>query len=368
MTALGPGSIEADGIDPADAPTEDAETAETASAPTETAEPTEARDHPKIRVIWNAAAGSKGGIPTNSGDETLIRELMARGRLGSELVATDNPKDARAEAGDAVSRGYDLVVAAGGDGTVGVVAEQLLGSQTALGILPFGSVMNIARSLGIPRDAQAAAEAIATGEVVAIDVGESAGRPFFEAGSVGMNAAMFREAQRFDDGDWGSIARTMWVAIRYRPARMSIDLEGRQIRTRALMVTVSNGPYSGAGMMVAPGARLDDGLFDVRVFRRFSKPRLIRHLLSIAFGRYRYAPEVDTYRSRSVRIESAHPLPARADSRDLGTTPVTFVTRPGALRVVVPAKVAEEADEQAADEQAVDQANTLAPGESVASG
>jgi len=147
---------------------------------------------------------------------------------------------------------------------------------------------------------------------------------------------MFREAQRFEDGDLTSIVRTMWVALRFRPARMSIELEDRHIRTRALMVTVSNGPYTGAAMTVAPEARLDDGKFDVRLFRRFSKFRLIRHLISIAFGRYRYAPEIDTYRSAVVRIDSASPLPARADSRDLGTTPVEFRVRPLALRVVVP--------------------------------
>jgi diacylglycerol kinase (ATP) len=180
----------------------------------------------------------------------------------------------------------------------------------------------------------------AAAPVRAIDVGEAAGKPFFEAASVGMNAAMFREAQRFETGDWGSIGRTLSVAVRFRPARMSIDLEDGRIRTRALMVTVANGPYTGAGMTVAPEARLDDGKFDVRVFRRFSKPRLIRHLVSIAFGRYRYAPEVDTYRSRNVRIESASPLPARADSRDLGTTPVEFRVRPRALRVVVPTAAA----------------------------
>jgi diacylglycerol kinase family enzyme len=196
--------------------------------------------------------------------------------------------------------------------------------------------MNIARSVGIPRDPAAAAEVIRTGTATPIDVGEVRGRPFFEAGSVGMNAAMFREAQRFESGVWSSILRTIWVAFRYRPARMAIDLEDQRIRTRALMVTVSNGPYSGAAMTVAPDARLDDGRFDIRVFRRFSKVRLLRHLVSIAFGRYRYAPEVDTYRSRFVRIESARPLPARADSRDLGSTPVEFVTRPGALLVVVP--------------------------------
>ncbi|HET7702172.1 MAG TPA: diacylglycerol kinase family protein, partial [Candidatus Limnocylindrales bacterium] len=229
------------------------------------------RSHARIRVIWNPSAGSKGGISTNGLTEEQVRELMARARLGSELVATTSAEDALAQAGDAVSRRYDLVVAVGGDGTVAGIAGKLLGSSTALGILPLGSVMNIARSLGIPRDVGAAADAIATGSEAVIDVGEVAGRPFYEAGSVGMNAAMFREAQRFDDGDWSSIVRTLWVALRYRPARMTIDLDDGQIRTRALMITVSNGPYSGAGMTVAPGARLDDGRFDVRVFRRFSK-------------------------------------------------------------------------------------------------
>jgi diacylglycerol kinase family enzyme len=89
-------------------------------------------------------------------------------------------------------------------------------------------------------------------------------------------------------------------------------------------------------MTVAPGARLDDGKFDVRVFRRFSKWQLITHLASIAFGRRRYAPEVSTYRSARVDVTSAHPLPCRADSHDLGTTPIEFRVRPGALRVVVP--------------------------------
>lgn len=297
----------------------------------------------RIRVIWNPSAGSKGGISTNGLTEEQVRDLMARAGLGTELVPTASAEEARDRAADAVRRGYDRVVAVGGDGTVGVVAGQLLGSSTALAILPLGSVMNIARSLGIPRDVGAAADAIASGSEALVDVGEVDGVPFYEAGSVGMNAAMFREAQRFDDGDWSSIVRTVWVALRYRPARMTIDLDDGRVRTRALMITVSNGPYSGAGMTMAPGARLDDGKFDVRIFRRFSKTRLLRHLVSIAFGRERYAPEVDTYRSRAVRVESRHPLPARADSRDLGTTPVEFVTRPAALRVIVPGRVADRA-------------------------
>jgi diacylglycerol kinase (ATP) len=289
-------------------------------------------------VIWNPGSGSKGGIPTNSADEGRLRELMRRAGLGDELIVAATPEEVSAHASDAARSGHRLVVAAGGDGTVGLVATQLLGSDTALAILPFGSVMNIARSLALPRDQERAADVISDGAVRTIDVGEVHGRPFFETASVGMNAAMFHAAESFDRGDWTAILRTVWVAIRYRPARMLIALDDRRIRTRALMVTVSNGPYTGAGMTVAPDARLDDGRLDVRVFRRFSKVRLLRHLASIAFGRYRYAPEVDSYRSRTVRIDGARPLPARADGCDLGTTPVEFAVRPRALRVIVPSR------------------------------
>src|SRR5829696_7951503 len=199
------------------------------------AEPSQTAGPPRIRVIWNPRAGAKGPLPTGQASEERIRELMARARLGPELVSPASIDDARANAGDAASRGYDLVVAAGGDGTVSAVADELVGTETALGILPLGSVMNIARSLGLPRDPEKAADVIADGRVIAIDVGEVGRRAFYESGSVGMNAAMFREAQRFDAGDWSSIVRTIWVAIRYRPARMAIDLEDRQLRTRALM-------------------------------------------------------------------------------------------------------------------------------------
>jgi len=256
----------------------------------------------RARVIWNANAGAKGGIPTNSVAEQQLREVLARHGLADALVASSSEADACRLAREAVGDRFELVVAAGGDGTIGMVAEELLGSQTALGILPLGS-----------------------------------DRTFFEAGSVGMHAAMFRYAQEFDHGDYLAILRTIWVAIRYRPARISIELDDETVRTRALMVTASNGPYTGIGMTVAPDARLDDGAFDVRVFRGFSKPELLRHLVSIAFGRRAYSPHVSTYRSARVRIESASPLPCRADSHDMGTTPIEFTVKPRALRVVVPA-------------------------------
>jgi diacylglycerol kinase (ATP) len=295
----------------------------------------------RYRIIRNPGAGAKGGISTNGCTPEELGELAGRHGLGDDIVESADEAAAHAAVQEAVENGVDVVVAAGGDGTAGLVAEDLLGTDAALAILPLGSVMNIARALGVPRDLEAAAALIPRGRIATIDAGEAVaadGRRvrFLEAGSVGMNAAMFREAARFDDGDWASIVRTIWVALRYRPARMRLELDDEAVQTRALMVTVSIGPFTGVGMTVAPGARLDDGLFDVRVFRGFSKWELLRHLAAIAFGRRQYAPHVSTYRSATVRISSASPLPARADGIDLGTTPVTFDTLPGALRVVVP--------------------------------
>jgi diacylglycerol kinase (ATP) len=294
----------------------------------------------RIRVLVNPSSGAKGGIPTNTVAEDDVRSVMDQHfpQLGDDLIVTGSEEEAIAAARDAVAQGYDVVVAAGGDGTVGTVACELLGKKTALGILPLGSVMNVARMLGIPRDLTEAAAIIAAGEVRAIDVGEAKGQIFFEGGSVGLNAAVFREAQQADSdsGRHQALLSALWVLLRYRPPRMVLHLDDRVLTTRALAVSVANGPYSGLGFTVSPDATPDDGLFDVVVFSRFSRTELIRHFVSIAFGRRRYSAKTATYRTSRVRIEGVHPLPCRADSHDLGFTPVEYVARPGALRVVAP--------------------------------
>ena len=300
-------------------------------------QPSDAR---RIRVLLNPNSGTKAGIPTNQGTEPEVRDAMRRHRLGDELVIPSSEEETSAAARDAVAQGYDVVVAAGGDGTVGTVACDLLGTDTALGILPLGSVMNVARMLGIPRDLGAAASIVANGEVRTIDVGEAKGQLFFEGGSVGLNAAVFREAQKADSdsGRHRALLAAIWTLVRYRPPRMIIHLDDTVLTTRALAVSVANGPYSGLGFTVSPGAQIDDGKFDVVIFSRFSRTELIRHFANIAFGRRQFTAKTATYHSARVRIEGVHPLPCRADAHDLGSTPVEYVIRPGALRVVAPGR------------------------------
>ena len=230
-----------------------------------------------------------------------------------------------------------MVVAAGGDGTIGLVGRQLLGTRTALGILPLGSVMNIPRMLGLPRDPEEAARILADGHVRSIDVGQVGDRIFYEAGSVGMHAAATRELPLVDKGDYGAIVRSIVAALRYRPSEVRIELDGdRTIAAKAVAVAVANGPFMGPGLAVAPEALLDDGLFDVRVFLHYTKAELLRYVTSIVRGRRPQERRSLTERASWVRITSGRPLAVRADAVDLGSTPVVFEIRPRVLTVVAP--------------------------------
>ncbi|HYO44990.1 MAG TPA: diacylglycerol kinase family protein [Candidatus Limnocylindrales bacterium] len=302
--------------------------------------------HPRPWVILNATAGKKAGIATNEATNPEEIEALFTA-LGTDVIvhATTSEEDAIATTLDGVAAGCPAIVAAGGDGTFGLVARTILSAAApgsgdalpAVGALPLGSAMNVARSLGIPRDLPAAAAIIADGHTRPIDVGELPdGQVFFEAIAIGLHAELFAEAAAFDDGDWAAPLRAAWTAVRYTPSRLTLHLDEGKISTRALIVSVSNGPYTGLGFTVAPDARLDDGRFDIRLFEGFSRLELLRHFGSIALGRRRYEPKVRTYRSRSVRVESVTPLRVGVDGEDAGETPVEATVRPAALRVLVP--------------------------------
>jgi diacylglycerol kinase (ATP) len=297
-------------------------------------------------VIWNPTAGEKAGIVRTAIDEVGLRRLMADHGLGSDLVVADDLDAARARVRAAIADGVDVVVAAGGDGTVGMVAHELFDNVTALGILPLGSAMNVARSLGIPRDLEEAARILATGEVARIDMGQVRNERFLEIVSVGINASILKHAHDVAEGSFESVIALLRAVVRYRPTRMTIVLDDQTIRTRSMMVAVANAPFTGLGLTLAPGARMDDGLLDVAVFRQYSKWELLRHLGSIVAGRRNYSPRVRTYRSASIRIESGRPLPARVDERDLGSTPIEVTVDPRCLNVVV-ARPAERLDPEA---------------------
>jgi YegS/Rv2252/BmrU family lipid kinase len=289
----------------------------------------------------NAHAGRKLGMPTNSATQDAVDAALREAGLHVQIELTRGPHHGTELARAAVRDGCKLVIAAGGDGTVAEVAEGLVHTDTALGIMPLGSIMNMARALCIPRDLKAAARVIAEGKVLAMDVGRVADHLFLEAGGVGLAAGLFGYFNRLDSGR-ARVRAVLRGTLRFlrnlgNPL-LVIVADGERFEVRAPMVTVSNGPFVGAAYALAPEARIDDGLLDVVIFRGTGVGRVLFHMVAVAGGRrLPQPPGVLLVRAQSVQVSTRRrrPLPVHADGAAVGVTPAHFDVLPMALRVTV---------------------------------
>ncbi len=290
----------------------------------------------KARMILNPIPWAKNAwsrLPETVG-------VLEEGGIRLELTFTKLTETLSESVRQVVSEGYDLVIAGGGDGTVGEVANGLVGTGIPLGILPFGTFNNIAHSLGLPFDLEASARTIVEGKTYDIDVGVASGSDgaetyFFEAVGVGLDASLFPIGEEIKGGHYEKLFQGAINFIRQRRANITLIVNGEEISLRSPMVVVANGPYYGAGFTVAPHASMSDGILEVVTFD-CNKVEVARHFALSAQNREHQEPCVAMLRGRNIIIESELPLPAHADGKPLGTAPVTCSVLPGSLKVIVP--------------------------------
>ena len=286
-------------------------------------------------LIANPSAGQRrAGAASFSDVWPELRDTLARADFAIEVAETAVPTPtARELAERAVHEGYEAVLVAGGDGTVADAASALLHTNGTLGILPFGSVMNIANSIPVPVDPAEAAAVIARKRVRRIDVGDVADRLFFEVAGVGLDAAAVGIARLAERGNVrGALAR-LRIALQRESHWISVTADGRRpVRHRALQVLVINARYYFLGIPVVPDADIADGLLDVAVFPRMGQLRLVVHLLAIAIGR-RPPERPVVYRGREISIEAPERVRVHADNVLAGTLPQAFRCQHAALAV-----------------------------------
>lgn len=295
-------------------------------------------DQPAV-LIFNPNAGQKLGVSTNAGGAAEVQAILKAAGIPFEPRPTERAGHATELARAAAADGRQLVIVAGGDGTVGEVAQALAGTQTVLGVMPLGSVMNVARTLCIPRDLNDAARVIASGQVLAMDLGKVGSTYFLEAAGVGLDAGLFGYFEQLDSRgvDTGRIRAVLRFLCNLGRPRLIVEVDGRRRNVRAPMVSVANAPFVGAAYAIAPDARINDGLLDVVIFRGMSVLRILIHLVAVLGGRRLPPPPgAVTVRARTVRIATRErrPLPVHADGTAVGTTPMQCEVVPGALRVL----------------------------------
>jgi YegS/Rv2252/BmrU family lipid kinase len=292
-------------------------------------------------LVFNPHAGQKVGMTTNTQGLADVQAALHAEGIPFEVWQTEGPGHATALAQRAVLEGYKVVIAAGGDGTLHEVARGLTHTDVVLAPLPLGSVMNLARALWVPRDLRGAARTIKAGRVLAIDISRVGPHDFLEAAGVGVGAGLFSYFSRLDASGLSldEAQKALKFLEQVGTPEVRVDFEGGRLDVKTQAVNIANGPYVGAAVVVAPEARLDDGLLDVTIVDHASLPRLLMHIAARAGGRHRHpAPDMHIGRTPWVRVsvgQSEHPLPVHADGDPVGDTPATFEVVPAALRVIV---------------------------------
>lgn len=304
----------------------------------------------RVCVIINPVSGKKGGITTNAAGPEEVRLALEENGIQADIRETEYAGHATKLAEEAVSEGYHIVIACGGDGTVGEVARGLIGKKSAaMGILPLGSANNVARMTGVPFDLAGAARNLVTGTIKPIDVGRCNGEYFLETAGVGLDAALFPILNMVDRGEYIRLWDAITTLFKFRQRSVTLVLDKRAVRVRALVVLVANGPYWGYSLPLAPDAKIDDRRFEVVVFRNFSKTDFMRHVISALLNRgrtrnpdgrplgYTHHPKLRTYKARRVQVLSSSrfkPWPVHADAIPRGQTPAVIEVVPHALRVI----------------------------------
>jgi diacylglycerol kinase (ATP) len=295
----------------------------------------------RICVIFNPAArGNKA---------RRFRRFLNELSQQCALKATTGPGDARRLAQAAVATGYDIIAAAGGDGTVNEVlngiGDEPDGFQRArLGVLPLGTVNVFARELKIPAKLEGAWQVLKRAKETRIDLGRvdfsDEGRPaqryFMQLGGAGLDARAIELVSWKLKKSAGPLAYVVagLQALMERQTRISVSADGKKIEGE--LALLGNGKLYGGPFDIFPGATLDDGLLDACVFPSVNLPGLVKLAPGLLFRKKLSEHRVQRLRATKMELASAMPAGFELDGEWIGYLPATFSLEQKKLRVVIP--------------------------------
>jgi YegS/Rv2252/BmrU family lipid kinase len=306
----------------------------------------------KVAVVANPHA-ARGRVGTRW---SKIRSALESRFPGLASRFTEESGHAMELTRDLLREGYDLVIAAGGDGTINEVANGFVNDDdevfpdARLGILPLGTGGDFQRTLGIPSGLEAAIEVLAKGKTAAIDVGQArfAGRGgaresryFVNVASFGMGGAVASRSKNLVSRVSGKLAflwATFAVVAGYRGRRVELELDGAPLadKFRITNVAIGNGRFHGGGMQPCPSAVLNDGILEVTVIEYLNPFELARDI-RILYSDHVYShAKVRHFHARQVRARSEENVLLEVDGEPLGSLPLEVSLARGRLNVIVP--------------------------------
>lgn len=287
----------------------------------------------------------------------MVNPAAAGGRLGKEWPAiherlralgldlpvsiTRAPGHATELAAEAVTRGSDLVVAVGGDGTICEVIQGLHDAGSgSLGILPLGTGNDAARTLGLPLQLEPSVSALLSGARRRVDLMKAGGKVVFNAIGVGLlGSTNMRSTSIKCVRGMGAYLSAVFVDLfAYRSPVVELDVDGETRSGTMLILAIHNGPTTGGGFRLAPEAVPDDGHLDACLVEETSIPGRVPLLVAALQGTLGAKPAAHAFRFRRLELRTELRLAAHLDGNPVYLEPpgMTFEVMPGALSVACP--------------------------------
>lgn len=293
-------------------------------------------------IIANPTSGSYTQYASQLEETRLF--LQSQG-WNVQLWLTKQAGDARRFARTAVEQAINIVITAGGDGTINEVVQELAGSDTALGVLPVGTVNVWARELGIPLDIAGAREILLHGRTRHVDLGRVQERYFLLMAGIGIDGEVTQAVEKKPLkrlGAFGYLLMGTWLGLGYPSFRVFLQLDGRRvIKARAIQMVIGNTQLYGGTVKYTWQAKCDDGLLDICIVRQQTMFGRIQASIDFLLHREQRRQWVRYERFRSLKIRTSRPIAMQIDGDPAGYIsggfPATSLSVvPHALKVVVP--------------------------------
>ncbi|HMD06402.1 MAG TPA: diacylglycerol kinase family protein [Candidatus Acidoferrum sp.] len=292
--------------------------------------------------------------PTAGGGRALsclprIRRVFEAASLHAEFIFIQSAGDLESNALAAINGGQRLLLAFGGDGTFQALVNAAYGSDAILGVLPAGGGNDFAAALQLPNDPVAAAQAVLRAQPRRVDLARARtadGRMRFYLGGGGLGVDA--EAARHATGAfrrWPGRSRYIASALRAFCTSRAIGVRAEfpqsdlpPLEVNSLLAAVLNTPTYGAGIRLAPDARLDDGWLDVVIVEDLSVFQVLALLPRLLMSGELRTPHIKRLRVQAVKFTTDRQCMFHGDGEILGPTPVKIEVVPGAVRVLAPAQ------------------------------
>lgn len=272
-----------------------------------------------------------------------IKKIFSQKKEFFEIVVTQRPGHAT-EIARSNATGPDVrVYSVGGDGTLNEVLNGLAGSCSSLAVIPAGSGNDFIRSINEETNAFKALNDILTGHEKYIDLGKVNDRYFINISSIGFDAEVAESASKLKtiplvSGNLAYLLGIFYTLVRYNNNSIVIDIDGVKFEREVLLVAVANGKFYGGGMMAAPEAVVDDGVFDICLIDRMKRSKILHFFPKFIKGCHSTIEGVHFYRGKRVSISSEKPLLLNTDGDVRSVNDAIFEVIPKGIRVVVPAR------------------------------